>query len=885
MFLSQYRFLIVLALYGHLANATAWSRDSSPQALIGNPFDRTSTGTDRYETVNKAAADNAGWPTFEETLETLSDPRGWLGRTYTNIIDKVTEFINGEKSGVVDTRPTPPYQDLCTADVPFGYEARSYNASVWVSVEIVSMSSDLAVLSAKPLLEEYFNGKNDQNLTRNLTTPLRMSRPWPKTSYPGIDEKTFTYSLYLPTEWHKNPPKPLDERVVIRKEPVTRYFAKKFSSYTFSFRNFQELFTLEDLLNQRKEQFVGAKFFVNVYDRNFKVLNRINDVMVLVKPSVVKPTCEVTHPNLKPIALKEPKYVELCKNNKNYEARLYSRAIWVSTTVNSISSQLAELTALPLLDKYFNRYNDYGALIPKTEPVRLTVAWPTSIFNPRISQDYTFSYFVPFDPNSTIPQPLDNDVVVLNEPASTLFAMKFSGYTFDFFNVQQLQKLRSFLNEEQEEYVTSGSFAVDVYDELFSLAAKRPNEVLVRMDPSVKQPKCVKKEFPPCVYRDRACPNYRVVDTLTDNIEHRQLAASHYVMKRTRTCNMSQAYDDAYMPLYNYLKGANSESVTMSPTAPDMILVHKSTDNPPEGCDFAYSLLFYLPVDRQLSAPAPTEDGVELIKQEAKEAFVITFTDSTTDRVLAAKETELHNELDKRELCYSTDEFFFASYDASWRPEPHRKEIWIPEAMCTTPSVQGPGYTILDNGCGEEVNCPSYQKGQSHGTFEERNYEESMWICKTTVSCNVEQAFSQSILPLYQYFTSSYDIQPVARPIISYMRIADLLSTECNKEIKTCAYLPETAFRLPLLTPPSQLTLLSVPSDDHPWQAAYVTALQGPPTVTNIQSSITTLLQQIMDADLFHSGRVFVARYTLPMEDGQQYIEVGALTDTISYDV
>ena len=40
-------------------------------------------------------------------------------------------------------------------------------------------------------------------------------------------------------------------------------------------------------------------------------------------------------------------------------------------------------------------------------------------------------------------------------------------------------------------------------------------------------------------------------------------------------------------------------------------------------------------------------------------------------------------------------------------------------------SVQAPGYTILDRGCGEGVNCPSYEKGQSYGSFEERNYDES----------------------------------------------------------------------------------------------------------------------------------------------------------------
>ena len=55
-------------------------------------------------------------------------------------------------------------------------------------------------------------------------------------------------------------------------------------------------------------------------------------------------------------------------------------------------------------------------------------------------------------------------VKILDEPASTLFAMRFSGYTMDFLNVLQLQELRSHLNEAEEEYVTSDPFAIEVYD-------------------------------------------------------------------------------------------------------------------------------------------------------------------------------------------------------------------------------------------------------------------------------------------------------------------------------------------------------------------------------------------------------------------------------------
>ena len=55
------------------------------------------------------------------------------------------------------------------------------------------------------------------------------------------------------------------------------------------------------------------------------------------------------------------------------------------------------------------------------------------------------------------------------------------------------------------------------------------------------------------------------------------------------------------------------------------------------------------------------QDGVEFKREEAKEAFVMTFEESATNKVVTAKETKLCSELDRLGLCYSKDEFFIAS--------------------------------------------------------------------------------------------------------------------------------------------------------------------------------------------------------------------------------
>ncbi|XP_033643047.1 uncharacterized protein LOC117303083 [Asterias rubens] len=664
----MFRFLIVLALCGHLAHATAIPSETSS---------RTTT-TERYvtATVKSTETVDGGWSSYTDALEALSKVKEWFGEAYASIRDRV----NGLRHGDAEV-PTPLYKDLCTADIPFGYEARSYNDSVWATVINVWSGED-AVSYATTKLQEYFSGRNDQNLNINMTTPLRTTRPR------SDNESTVSsYSLYLPREWHDNPPQPVDGEVVLQREPATRYFVKTFSSHISSL-NSQELSLLETLLNQRREQFVGDQFSINVYDPSS---NRPNEVMLKMKPSVVEPTCKVTLSDLKLLDEEEPQYVQLCEDDDDYEARMYFRAAWVSTTVNSLSPQLAELTALPLLDKYFDRYNSYGALIPKTEPVRLTKAWPTSAPVPGSSQDYTFSYFIPFDPAHAIPQPLDNNVILLDEPASTIFAMSFSSFSFNPYNTERLQELRSYLDEEGEDYAISEPFAFEFYSSKSFLF--HYSEVLVRMGSRDKQPRCIKDSIPPCFHRGKHCPSYRIMETFNGNIEHRHLAGSLYVMKRTHTCIMDDAYDDAYMLLHRYFYGQNSKQEHMTRTTP-VILVHKSTESPPTGCDFTYNLMFYLPPDQHHDPPEPTEDGVEFLRHESKETYAITFTNSTN---IDAKEEELRTELDKRGLCYSTDEFFIATYDAPWRQGPHRFEIWISQAMCTaSPSLQGHDNNMVD---------------------------------------------------------------------------------------------------------------------------------------------------------------------------------------------
>ncbi|XP_038063796.1 uncharacterized protein LOC119734374 isoform X2 [Patiria miniata] len=859
----MYRVVLFLALCGLLAQAAVPSRDASLIDSADNPFNSQTS-------VDQPSRTGSLWSWFSDGFNYL---RGLFWE------QEAPKY-----------RPFPPYQELCDPQVSFGYQARSYPKSVWVGLNMTGRFSDVAVLLARPKLEEYFNGKNSRNMTITMTSPLRLKTPRSSGQWgPGYEEKTLIYSMYLPPQLHDNPPEPTDPDMFIIEEEPERYFVITFPSYTYAFLDFQKRNELEDLLNGQREEFLREFFFVDVYNTQTEVTGRQNEVLLLFNPDVQKPNCaplqKTALPSIPVVPVPEalinnasdPGFTQLC-TGAEYDARQYDRAVWVSVTINAISSDVGKFDAFPKLDHYIKGHNDQGVKIEKTLPVRITQEWPKSPYAYNIYRDYTYAYYLPPELYKGIPQPLDPAVRILDEPSAVMFALNYTGFSFEFRDEQMLQKLQNLLIDAGELYMSSRRWARNQYYPSYQVTDCR-NDILVYMDPLAKSPRCASA----CEHRGKECPSYRVLQSLTDDIQRRHISGNLYVLRRTNTCNMTTAYNVAYMPLHRYFRGANNRNESIARPTP-VILVHKSTDNPPQGCDFSYNLMFYLPSEKHQNAPEPTEEGVELFRLEARDTFVITFEESSTEEVVDTKLARMKGELDRLELCYARDEFAVATYDAPWRPQPHRHEIWIPQATCARPRPEGsPQYSIQGSGCDVGTECPTYEIVRSYSTFEERLYQRNLWVCKVTTNCNIEDAFNEAITPLYEYYQSCYDVEPKARPVMSSMSLLDFLSTECNKVIETCAFLPEIGRSLPE-QPDNDLILHYYPSESSESQATvYMTALQGPPSVELIQSGITTLLRDVTDADLLHNNKVFVARYTLPWEDDDAKTEVGVQAETLAH--
>ncbi|XP_022110843.1 uncharacterized protein LOC110990259 [Acanthaster planci] len=869
----MFRLVFLVGLFGLLAQAAVPSRDSSLVDSAYNPSDGGSSSS-------------------EQTAQTGS-VWSWL----TNSWNSVRSWFGWEPNPILNYRPFPPYQELCDPRVSFGYQAREYGASVWVAVTVNSPYSDVAVLFARPKLENYFNGGNDRGLKIRMTTPLRLKSP-PSTSRwgPDIEQKTLVYYMYLPPELHANPPEPNDTDVVILREQARKYFVITFPSYNYAFLDFQKRGELVNLLDEQREEYQREFFFVDVYNTRWEVTGRQNEVLLLFSPNVATPNCApretvpaAPRPGVTAAVItssSEPEYKQLCSSRTTeYDAREYKRAVWISTTVNAVSSDVGKFDAFPKLDRYFDGNNDQGVKIQNTYPVRITQEWPKSPYIFEVFRDYTYAYYLPPELYKNIPEPLDPAVSILDEPAATMFALNYTGFTFEFKDQQMLIRLQNLLDEAGESYMSSWRWARNQYYYSTQIFGRR-NDILVYMDPHLKTPQCTLEEgeFPPCEHRGKDCPSYRVLQSLTDDIQRRHFSGNLYVLRRTNTCNMSAAYSTAYMPLHRYFRGANSRNENIT-RVPPVVLVHKSKENPPEGCDFTYNLMFHMPTEAQRNPPEPTEVGTELFRIEAREVFVMTFQEKATQDLVDTKVARMKTELDSRALCYDKDEFALASFDAPWRPLPHRREIWIVQADCTQQvPEQNPTYSIqAGSGCSAETLCPMYQTVGSHPTFEERVYQTSLWVCKATTSCDVEDAFNDAITPLYEYFQALYEVEPIARPVWSYLSVSDFKSIGCNKVITTCAFLPE-AGRLPLTQPGNGMKLEYHAEEGAPRQPLYVTNLEGPSTVENINSGITTLLLAIQDANLNHNN-VFVFRYTLPRDEGEPKTEVGAYADSLAYQI
>ncbi|KAK6177130.1 hypothetical protein SNE40_015296 [Patella caerulea] len=201
------------------------------------------------------------------------------------LVNLITGFRRDAQNGgsqQVSSKPNfcndldcPSYTVL--EDVPDKYQKRRYEASNWVTTQILDMDYDLAQSKMFRMLFLYISGNNTRGEKIAMTSPV-ITRLIPG---PGpACESNFTMSFYI-SNTVTNPPAPTDPKVKLTQLPAMDAYVRSFPGFATSSLWVTEATQLaQDLAGK---SFNSAYFYTAGYDGPFRVVNRHNEVWFLAE--------------------------------------------------------------------------------------------------------------------------------------------------------------------------------------------------------------------------------------------------------------------------------------------------------------------------------------------------------------------------------------------------------------------------------------------------------------------------------------------------------------------------------------------------------------------------------------------------------------------------
>ncbi len=150
------------------------------------------------------------------------------------------------------------------------FEIRTYEATLFTSVE---MSSDVYQKASRKgfgVLAGYIFGNNDRNEKITMTSPVSMS----------IEEDRMTMMFMVPSKLKKDQlPKPNESRIVFKEEPAKKVAAISFGGWA----NDEKIARYKELLINALEAegiSYSQKFYFFGYNAPYEVFNRKNEIIV-----------------------------------------------------------------------------------------------------------------------------------------------------------------------------------------------------------------------------------------------------------------------------------------------------------------------------------------------------------------------------------------------------------------------------------------------------------------------------------------------------------------------------------------------------------------------------------------------------------------------------
>ena len=168
--------------------------------------------------------------------------------------------------------------------------------------------------------------------------------------------------------------------------------------------------------------------------------------------------------------------------------------------------------------------------------------------------------------------------------------------------------------------------------------------------------------------------------SVDNEVEVRTVQGALWSSTDILSTNINDAGDEGFSILFDYISGANSESMTIDMTTPVLIKVQ-----PGQGpnCNSTFTVSFYVPYKYQTAEgpPAPTDKRVYI--QEIPDLYVgvSEFDGYAVQKLVLEKSVELSKEISASNdiSCdVSTDNYYLAQYDPPFRITNRHNEVWLP---------------------------------------------------------------------------------------------------------------------------------------------------------------------------------------------------------------
>ena len=181
----------------------------------------------------------------------------------------------------------------------------------------------------------------------------------------------------------------------------------------------------------------------------------------------------------------------------------------------------------------------------------------------------------------------------------------------------------------------------------------------------------LKTADPPSFCHGLDCPVYEVTGKM-DKYEIRSYQPSKWVGTVIRGDSYTQATDEAFHKLFDYISGANqqNEKIPMAvPVATKIV--------PLEGNMYNFTTLFFVPFAYQANTAIPNDPELSIITLPALTAYVDSFSGFENNNDLKEHTEKMKATLTAAGVQYVHDFSFTADYDSPFKIIGRHNEVWL----------------------------------------------------------------------------------------------------------------------------------------------------------------------------------------------------------------